>query len=87
LCFVCPNAIITERHLPALVYFADRLNPNRAGDIEAWKKSWEPVWTAITQGILPRFDDALVEQARSLVDDVYVDIGVRQDIAALEVEP
>lgn len=87
LCFVCPNAIITERHLPALVYFADRLNPDRAGDIEAWKKSWEPVRTAITQGILPRFDDALVEHARSLINNVYVDIGVRQDIAALEVEP
>jgi hypothetical protein len=86
LCFVCPNAIITERHLPALVYFADHLNPNKAGDIEAWKRSWEPVWTAITQGILPRFDDTLIKHARSLIDNVYVDIGVRQDIAALEVE-
>jgi hypothetical protein len=45
------------------------------------------VWTAITQVILPRFDNALVEHARSLVDDVYVDIGVRQDLAALKVEP
>jgi hypothetical protein len=87
LCFVCPNAVITERHLPALVYFANHLNPHKAGDIEAWQRTWEPVWTAITQGILPRFDNALVEQARSLVDDVYVDIGVRQDLAALEVEP
>jgi hypothetical protein len=87
LCFVCPNAVITERHLPALVYFASHLNPNRAGDIEAWQRTWEPVWTAITQGILPRFDDALVKHARSLVDNVYVDIGVHQDIAALEVEP
>ncbi len=87
LCFVCPNAVITERHLPALVFFASHLNPHRAGDIEAWKRTWEPVWSSITQGILPRFDDALVEHARSLIDDVYVDIGVRQDLAALEVEP
>jgi hypothetical protein len=86
LCFVCPNAVITERHLPALVFFADRLHPDRAGDIEAWKGTWEPVWAAITQGILPRFDDALIDHARSRVDSVYVDIGVRQDLAALEVD-
>jgi len=87
LCFVCPNAVITERHLPALVFFADRLHPDRAGDIEAWKRTWEPVWTAIIQGILPRFDDTLIDHARSRVDSVYVDIGVRQDLAALEVDP
>ena len=86
LCFVCPNAVITERNLPALVLFAERLHPNRAGDIEAWKRTWEPVWVAITQGILPRFDGTLIEQARDRVDDVYVDIGVRQDLAALEVK-
>ena len=86
LCFVCPNAVITERHLPALLFFADRLHPDRAGDIEAWKRTWEPVWVAITQGILPRFDGTLIEQARDRVDDVYVDIGVRQDLAALEVK-
>jgi hypothetical protein len=87
LCFVCPNAVITERHLPALLFFADRLHPDRAGDVEAWKRTWEPVWTAITQGILPRFDDTLIDHARSRVDSVYVDIGVRQDLAALEVDP
>ena len=87
LCFVCPNAVITERHLPALVFFADRLHPSRAGDIEAWKLTWEPVWTAITRGILPRFDNTLIEQAQLRVDTVFVDIGVRQDLAALEVDP
>jgi hypothetical protein len=87
LCFVCPNAVVTEHHLPALVFFAEHLDPGRAGDIDAWKQVWEPVWTAITQGILPRFDATLVARARSQAQDVYVDISVRQDLGPLEIEP
>ncbi len=78
---------MTEHHLPALVFFADYLDPVRAGDLEAWQTTWEPVWTSITRGILPRFDAALVAQARTRANEVYVDIGVRQDIGPLEVEP
>jgi hypothetical protein len=87
LCFVCPNAVITERHLPALVFFAHHLDPERAGDIEVWQTTWEPVWSAITKGILPRFDSKLVAKAMVEAQDVYVDIGVRQDLGPLEVEP
>jgi hypothetical protein len=87
LCFVCPNAVVTEHHLPALVFFAEHLHPDRAGDIEAWRQVWEPVWTAITRGILPRFDATLVAEARNRIQEVYVDISVRQDLGPLEIEP
>ncbi len=62
------------------------LDPERAGDIEVWQTTWEPVWLSITKGILPRFDSALVAKAKVEAQEVYVDMGVRQDLGPLEVE-
>ena len=86
LCFICPNAVVMEDHLPALVFFADYLDPNRYGDLDAWTKTWQPVWESVTVRILPKFDHSAIAEARNHVDEVFVDLGVRQDIGALEVE-
>ena len=86
LCFICPNAVVMDDHLPALVFFADYLDPNRYGDLDAWRKTWLPVWESVTKRILPQFDQVAIDEARKHVEEVFVDLGVRQDIGALEVE-
>ena len=75
-----------DDHLPALVFFADYLDPNRYGDLDAWRKTWLPVWESVTKRILPQFDQVAIDEARKHVEEVFVDLGVRQDIGALEVE-
>ena len=84
MCFACPNAVITAAHLPAVVFIADYLSPSRVGDRAAWERTWGPIWLDVTEHILPQFDPVLVEQARTQHGDVYIDLGLVQDIGALD---
>ena len=84
MCFACQNAVITAVHLPAVVFIADYFRPSRVGDRAAWERTWGPMWLAVTEHILPQFDPVLVEQARTQHGDVYIDLGLVQDIGALD---
>lgn len=79
LCFICPNAVVTEAHLPVLLYFEDRFAPSRSADYEQWSRTQEPIWRSITDQILPRFSDASKDKARLHVAETYVDIRLRQE--------
>ena len=84
MCFACPNAVITATHLPVAVFIADYFSPSRVGDRAAWERTWGPMWLDVTEHILPQFDPVLVEQARMQHGDVYIDLGLVQDIGALD---
>lgn len=79
-CFGCPNALITQRHLPAVLAIADIADPSKAADLEAWQQHWKPLYETITRVILPAFPAEAIEAARGLSGAVPVDLGVRNDM-------
>jgi hypothetical protein len=79
-CFGCPNALITQRHLPAVLALADIADPSRAADLEAWQQHWKPLHETITRVILPAFPHEAIEAARRRTGAVPVDLGVRNDL-------
>ncbi|MDX3525977.1 hypothetical protein P1P75_05890 [Streptomyces sp. ID05-39B] len=63
-CLRCPNALITEDHLPALLALVDTLDTARQSmDMDAWVSEHGRTWLALTRLILPRFTDAERDQA------------------------
>ncbi|MBQ0927542.1 hypothetical protein [Saccharopolyspora endophytica] len=58
-CLHCPNALVLERHLPALLALQDRLQADLDRyDAEHWARRHGQTWQIITTGILPRFSAA-----------------------------
>jgi hypothetical protein len=63
-CLRCPNALITERHLPMLLALADflqdELGRSAVGD---WCAAYGVTWLILTRLVLPRFTPAQREAA------------------------
>ncbi len=58
-CFACPNALVMERHLPALLALADALREDlQRRDVEQWTVRFGVTWQILTRDILPRFSPA-----------------------------
>ncbi|MDX3233948.1 hypothetical protein [Streptomyces sp. ME19-01-6] len=58
-CFACPNALVLERHLPALLALADALREDlERRDVDRWAARHGATWTVLTRDILPRFSPA-----------------------------
>jgi hypothetical protein len=58
-CFVCPNALVLERHLPALLALADALREDlERRDVDQWAARHGATWTVLTRDVLPRFSPA-----------------------------
>ncbi|MDX2544084.1 hypothetical protein ACOT81_20925 [Streptomyces sp. WI04-05B] len=58
-CFACPNALVLERHLPALLALADALREDlQQRDVEQWALRHGATWQILTRDILPRFSPA-----------------------------
>lgn len=79
-CFGCSNALITERHLPAVLAIADVADPSRAADPQTWQQHWKPLHETITRVILPAFSSEAIDAARSATAAVPVDLGIRNDL-------
>jgi len=63
-CLRCPNALVTERHLPALLALADELQAalDHMG-VDAWSAKYGITWLTLTRLILPRFTAAQQQAA------------------------
>ena len=83
-CFSCPNAIITSRHLPAVLHIVDILRPERFGRVDAWRTLWEPTYKFLTEIVLPQFPAAAIDTARGLSETVYVDAGLLQTLGGAD---
>ncbi|MCX4547190.1 hypothetical protein [Streptomyces sp. NBC_01565] len=58
-CFTCPNALVLERHLPALLALADTLQADlQHRDAAEWADRHGATWQVLTRDILPRFSPA-----------------------------
>ncbi|MGC5002634.1 hypothetical protein [Streptomyces sp. DT203] len=58
-CLRCPNALIAQRHLPALLALVDELDRARQSvPIDAWVHEHGRTWLALTRLILPQFTKA-----------------------------
>ena len=75
-CFTCPNAIITQDHLPAVVLLNEVSDPNRLSDESIWKQAWEPTFRMTSQ-ILTLFPKQMVDKAADLIGSVPIDLGIR----------
>lgn len=86
-CFSCRNAIITRRHLPAVMRLIEVLNPDRFGRIDAWRGLWEPTYRFLTEVVVPQFDHDDIERARSRASHVYLDAGLLQTLGDVDAAP
>ncbi|MDQ0913594.1 hypothetical protein QFZ22_009666 [Streptomyces canus] len=58
-CFSCSNALVLERHLPALLALVDALREDlQQRDAEQWTARHGTTWQILTRDILPRFSPA-----------------------------
>ncbi len=63
-CLRCPNALVSERHLPALLALLDSLQAAlQELAVDAWVARHGRTWLTITRLILPRFTDGQLEKA------------------------
>ncbi len=63
-CLRCPNALVTERHLPALLALADLVAQKlEAMTVADWCGAHGATWLIITRMILPRFTQAQQDAA------------------------
>lgn len=79
-CFGCPNALITQHHLPAALTIAEIADPVRAADPQVWLDNWKPIYEMITEVILPAFPPDVVEAARQRIGLAPLDLGTRNDM-------
>ena len=65
-CLMCSNALILERHLPALHAMADRMQRALNDlDAETWCRRYAVLWLILTRNILPKFSAAQRNNAGS----------------------
>ena len=63
-CLNCPNALVTERHLPMLLALADQLERwLQQMSVDEWRRRHGLTWLIITRVILPRFTPAQIRDA------------------------
>lgn len=85
-CFSCPNAIITSRHLPAVLRIINILRPERFGRIDAWQALWGPTYKFLTEVVLPQFPPEAIDAAQAASAQVYVDAGLLQSLGGFDVD-
>lgn len=65
-CFACPNAVVGEDNLPALLQLRGEIESRYEALPEAvWLQRYGSVWATINERILPRFAEGELERARS----------------------
>lgn len=79
-CFGCPNALITQHHLPAALAIQELADPDRAADPHVWLAHWKPIHEMITNVILPAFSDEDIEAARASAHLTPIDPGTLNDM-------
>ena len=82
-CFTCPNAVITQEHLPALVEMSRISAPESSTDPNLWREVWEPTYRSTTS-ILQLFPANKVREASDRGQAVLVDLGIRNGPRGLD---
>ncbi len=62
-CYRCPNALITKRHVPAILGLVEAIDPARAGDLAVWSRNWEDIYLFLTTAVLPALGVEAVDHA------------------------
>ncbi|WP_143740745.1 hypothetical protein [Microbacterium sp. SZ1] len=78
-CFTCPNAVITEAHLPAMILLNEASDPEAAGRLDTWTSLWRDIHRS-TATMLTLFPAKSVDEARRRTSEVLVDLGIRQEL-------
>ncbi|WP_435278787.1 hypothetical protein, partial [Rhodococcus yananensis] len=85
-CFECPNALITQHHLPAALAIQDLVRPDRAADPGAWQEHWKRIYDVITNVVLPAFSPNQIRDARKTADLTPIEAGVLNDMRGAQEE-
>ncbi|MDX3230036.1 hypothetical protein [Streptomyces sp. ME19-01-6] len=74
-CFGCPNALVMERHLPALLSLAEALREDlQRQDVGQWTARYGTTWQILTRDILPRFSPAQRAAAQETQPHLMLDL-------------
>ncbi|MGW7522668.1 hypothetical protein [Streptomyces sp. NPDC054783] len=74
-CFRCPNSLVMERHLPALLALAEALREDlQRRDAEQWTARYGATWQILTRDILPRFSPAQRTAAQQAQPHLMLDL-------------
>ncbi|MFD5451270.1 hypothetical protein [Streptomyces sp. NPDC127100] len=74
-CFGCPNALVLERHLPALLALAEALREDlQRRDAAQWASRYGTTWQILTRDILPRFSAAQRAAAKERQPRLMLDL-------------
>mgnify|MGYP003493001107 CR=1 FL=1 len=74
-CLRCPNALVTERHLPRLVSLVDEVqHALDTMSVEDWSARHAITWLIITRLILPRFTAEQRSAARAISAPLILDL-------------
>ncbi|WP_460073060.1 hypothetical protein [Streptomyces sp. YKOK-I1] len=74
-CFGCPNALVLERHLPALLALAEALHDYlQRRDVAQWTARYGATWQILTRDILPRFNPAQRAAAQETLPHLMLDL-------------
>ncbi|MEU3616279.1 hypothetical protein ABZ725_28715 [Streptomyces sp. NPDC006872] len=74
-CFGCPNALVMERHLPALLALAEVLREDlQRRDAAQWTARYGTTWQILTRDILPRFSPAQRAAAQQRQPHLMLDL-------------
>lgn len=79
-CFGCPNALITQDHLPAALLIAEIADPARSADLRVWVERWKHIYEILTQIVLPAFPDSVVDAARAKIGTVPLHLGTANEM-------
>ncbi|WP_369254136.1 hypothetical protein [Streptomyces sp. R35] len=74
-CFGCPNALVMERHLPALLALAEVLREDlQRRDAAQWTARYGTTWQILTHDILPWFSPARRAAAQQRQPHLMLDL-------------
>lgn len=68
-CLSCPNAVVGEHKLPAVLRFLDFMVAQRARlDADAWAARFGESYVRVTEQILPQFPRDIIDAARAMAE-------------------
>ncbi|MGH9068767.1 MAG: hypothetical protein ACRDX8_03990 [Acidimicrobiales bacterium] len=83
-CYRCPNALITKRHVPAILGLLEAIDPARAGDLVIWSQSWEDIYVFLTTVVLPALGVHPIDHRERTCP---IDPGVRNQPRSVHAQP
>jgi hypothetical protein len=87
-CLECPNAVITSRHLTAILLFLNRMLAERERlEERAWAAQFGRAYARIVRQILPAFPSDVVTAARAMLEATTPVLALPPNLALLRQTP